>query len=131
MNTLAVMCIALTSTRPSRTQLWRTASATRAVMFTNPTRPGTVNVKYSVSDFIRPPIPGPDPANNLMRNPRGAPMPDWISRYLPDSWGTTHLVVAGILLTVGTALVSLVATAVVLLRLPHDYSACDPAGADC
>jgi hypothetical protein len=58
-------------------------------------------------------------------------MPDWISRHLPESWGTTEIVLAAIVLTVVTALVSAVATLVVLVRLPHDYFACDPSSADC
>lgn len=58
-------------------------------------------------------------------------MPDWLSRLLPESWGTTQIVVAAVILTAATALVSLVATIVVLVRLPHDYFACDPKAGDC
>ena len=38
MKTLAVMCIALTSTRPSRTPLSRIAASTSGVMLTNARR---------------------------------------------------------------------------------------------
>ena len=54
MNTDAVMCIALTSTRPSLTPLLRTAASTFGVMFSKPTRAGMLKVRYSVCDFIWP-----------------------------------------------------------------------------
>ena len=52
MKTEAVMCMALTSTRPSRTPLSRTAASTCGVMFTNAIRAGRLKVRYSVCDFI-------------------------------------------------------------------------------
>src|SRR4051794_17677987 len=52
MKTLAVMCIALTRQRPSRTPLALSTRSTSGVMFTNPRRPGTFIVRYSVCDFI-------------------------------------------------------------------------------
>jgi hypothetical protein len=58
-------------------------------------------------------------------------MPDWITRNLPDGWGTTELVLAGAAVTVVTALVSLAATAAVLIRLPADYFACNPRAGAC
>jgi hypothetical protein len=58
-------------------------------------------------------------------------MPDWFTRLLPESWGTGQIVLATLALTVTTALVSLVITAVVLVRLPHDYFACDHPPAMC
>jgi hypothetical protein len=58
-------------------------------------------------------------------------MPDWITRQLPESWGTTQLVVAAAVFTVTTAVVSIVVTAAVLVRLPHDYFACDPRSGAC
>ncbi|HKB01416.1 MAG TPA: hypothetical protein VKD90_04310 [Gemmataceae bacterium] len=53
-------------------------------------------------------------------------MPEWLSRQLPESWGTTQLVLAAAVFTVTTAVVSIVVTAAVLVRLPHDYFAGDP-----
>ena len=52
MKTLAVMCIVLTSTRPSCTPLLRTASSTCGVMFRNAIFDGMLNVRYSVCDFM-------------------------------------------------------------------------------
>src|SRR5262245_41736413 len=52
MKTLAVMCIELQSTSPSRTPLLRTASSTCGVMFTNAICDGILSVTYSVWDFI-------------------------------------------------------------------------------
>src|SRR5262245_2930064 len=52
MNTLAVMCIAFTRHKPSRTPLARTISAIFGVMFSNAIRAGRLNVRYSVYDFI-------------------------------------------------------------------------------
>src|SRR5262245_56048385 len=56
MNTLAVMCIELQSTRPSMTPLFLTASATCGVMFTKAIFEAMLNVRYSVWDFIFPPM---------------------------------------------------------------------------
>src|SRR5512147_1710180 len=53
MNTLAEMCIAFTSTSPSRTPDRCTAAATSAVMFTNARRSGTFMLRYSVWLFMR------------------------------------------------------------------------------
>src|SRR5216684_3728521 len=52
MYTLAVMCIAFTKHRPSRTPLLRTKSSTVWVMFTKPRRSGTSNQTCSVRLFI-------------------------------------------------------------------------------
>src|SRR5687767_13404274 len=52
MKTDAVMCMALTRHKPSRTPLWLTSSSTFGVMLMNPRRPGTSNQRCSVSDFI-------------------------------------------------------------------------------
>jgi len=51
MKTDAVMCMALTRHRPSRTPLWLTSSSIFGVMLMNPRRPGISNQRYSVSDF--------------------------------------------------------------------------------
>ena len=48
-------------------------------------------------------------------------MPDWIVRYLPDGWTERHLVVGGLLLTVASAVLSLIAVALVAVRIPSDY----------
>ena len=58
-------------------------------------------------------------------------MPDWLSRQLPEGWGTTQLVLTAAVFTVTTAVVSIVATAAVLVRLPPDYFACDQKAGDC
>src|SRR6266498_5835987 len=58
-------------------------------------------------------------------------MPEWLTRHLPESWGTTQLVVAAAVFTVATAVVSIVVTGAVLVRLPHDYFACDPRAGVC
>src|SRR2546422_11668244 len=52
MNTLAVMCMALTKQSPSFTPLCFTSSATCWVILTNPMRRGTLNVRCLVRDFI-------------------------------------------------------------------------------
>ena len=52
MKTLAVMCMALQSTSPSCTPLFLTISSTCGVMFTKSIRAGTLNVRYSVCDFM-------------------------------------------------------------------------------
>src|SRR4051812_44847639 len=57
MKTLAVMCMALHSTRPSVTPLVLTAASTCGVMLTKPTREGRGNVRDSVCDFIVLPRP--------------------------------------------------------------------------
>src|ERR1041385_7928627 len=54
MKTLAEMCIAFTSTRPSRTPDFSTAAATSDVMFTNARRAGTCIHLYSVWLFTGP-----------------------------------------------------------------------------
>src|SRR5437899_97877 len=54
MNTLAVMCIAFTSTSPSCTPLARSTRSTSGVMFTKPRRPGRFMVRYSRVDFMVP-----------------------------------------------------------------------------
>jgi hypothetical protein len=48
-------------------------------------------------------------------------MPDWILRNLPDGWSERHLVVGGLILTVATAILSLVAVALVVVRIPSTY----------
>src|SRR5215469_18026229 len=60
MNTLAVMCIELTSTRPSVTPLLRTASSTCGVMFTKAIFEGMLKVRCSVCDFMLVPLLPPD-----------------------------------------------------------------------
>src|SRR5438067_3190935 len=52
MNTLAVMCIALTRHKPSRTPLRWTAAATSGVIFTKSIRAGMLNFSSSRCDFI-------------------------------------------------------------------------------
>jgi hypothetical protein len=51
MNTDALMCMAFTKQMPSATPLFPTSSSTVDVIFTNPRRDGTLNQRYSVSDF--------------------------------------------------------------------------------
>ena len=70
MNTEAVMCIALQSTSPSTTPLLRTASSTCGVMFTNPTRAGNWNVRYSVWDFMARPRRGGRRRTNVVAGTR-------------------------------------------------------------
>src|SRR5260221_687116 len=53
MNTLALMCIAFTSTRPSFTPLFVTAASTCGVRFTNPRRAGRFMKRDSVCAFTR------------------------------------------------------------------------------
>jgi hypothetical protein len=48
-------------------------------------------------------------------------MPEWLSSLLPEGWGGWHLAVAGIVLGVTSAFVSLLAVGFVLARLPPDY----------
>ena len=57
MKTLAVMCMALTRTSPSRTWLRCTISSTCGVMLTKAIRAGRLKVRYSVSDFIGTDLP--------------------------------------------------------------------------
>src|SRR5690349_1804742 len=52
MNTLAVMCIALTRHSPSRTPLRCTAASTSGVIFTKSIRAGMLNFNSSRWDFI-------------------------------------------------------------------------------
>src|SRR5689334_8216961 len=52
MKTEAVMCMALTSTRPSWTPLFLTAASTWAVMLMKSIRAGTLNVRCSVCAFM-------------------------------------------------------------------------------
>ena len=54
-------------------------------------------------------------------------MPEWLSRNVPDGWSQGHVVVAGLVLTVTTALLSLVAVAVVVVRIPCNYFVGDEA----
>jgi hypothetical protein len=51
-------------------------------------------------------------------------MPDWITRYLPEGWGTGQFVAAVLVLTAVTVIVSLIISAIVIVRLPHDYFTC-------
>src|SRR5262245_18042259 len=55
MKTEAVMCMAFTRHRPSRTPLSRTALSTASVMFSNPTRSGTWKVSVLRRLFNSPP----------------------------------------------------------------------------
>lgn len=48
-------------------------------------------------------------------------MPDWLARYVPEGWSTGEVALAGLVLTVTTALVSIVVCAVVAVRIPADY----------
>src|SRR5262245_62075842 len=48
-------------------------------------------------------------------------MPDWLLRNLPGGWSEQHLVVASLIVTVATAVVSLVAVALVVVRIPSTY----------
>jgi hypothetical protein len=48
-------------------------------------------------------------------------MPDWILRFLPYGWSEQHLVVAGLVVTIVTAVVSLAAVALVVVRIPSTY----------
>ena len=48
-------------------------------------------------------------------------MPEWLSRNLPQGWTERDLVIGGLILTVTTAVVSLVAVAMVVVRIPCDY----------
>src|ERR1700682_1812408 len=52
MKTDAVMCMALTRTRPSWTPLFRTTSSTCLVMLTKAIRAGRLKVRCSVCDFM-------------------------------------------------------------------------------
>src|SRR6266436_7026955 len=79
MNTLAVMCIAFTSTRPSRTPLAATTRSTSGVRFTNPRREGTFMVRYSVRDLMggsTGPKASGSRADSHSTCPRGE-TPDW------------------------------------------------------
>ena len=60
MNTLAVMCMALQSTSPSWIPLLRTISSTWRVMLMKSIRAGTLKVRYSVCDFMKRHVIGPD-----------------------------------------------------------------------
>jgi hypothetical protein len=53
--------------------------------------------------------------------PRGALMPDWLSRNLPEGWSQTQRVIAWLAITVTTALLSLAAVALVVVRIPCNY----------
>ena len=70
MKTLAVMCIALTSTSPSCTPLLRTASSTCGVMFTKAIFEGMLNVRYSVWDFMRIHLKDRNATSDEIRNAR-------------------------------------------------------------
>jgi len=48
-------------------------------------------------------------------------MPDWLLHNLPDGWTERHLVVGGLILTLATALLSLAAVALVVVRIPSSY----------
>src|SRR5262245_51640312 len=48
-------------------------------------------------------------------------MPEWLSRNLAAGWTERHLLIAGILVTVSTALLSLLAVSLVVVRIPCDY----------
>ncbi len=50
-------------------------------------------------------------------------MPDWLSQYVPEGWGTTQIVLASLGLTIGTAIVSLLIVGMVIVRIPADYFA--------
>src|SRR5271157_1701935 len=57
MNTDAVICIALTRTRPSWTPLLRTISWIFGVMLRKSIRAGMLKVRYSVCDFMMTGLP--------------------------------------------------------------------------
>src|SRR5688572_6622874 len=75
MNTLAVMCIALTRQSPSFTPLARTSSSIRLVMFTNSMRSLVWRVRCFVWDFIGYPVarlpscPAGKPGNRVTGQP--------------------------------------------------------------
>jgi hypothetical protein len=48
-------------------------------------------------------------------------MPEWVSSRLPDDWSDRDLVVAGLVVTVATAVASLAGVAWAVTRIPADY----------
>ncbi|MBO0697752.1 MAG: hypothetical protein J2P46_05125 [Zavarzinella sp.] len=58
-------------------------------------------------------------------------MPEWLSKRLPEGWGTAHVVLAAAAFTIATAVASLAVTAAVLVRLPADHFSCTPNSATC
>ena len=48
-------------------------------------------------------------------------MPPWVARRLPDDWSDRDLVVAGLVVTIATALASLAGVAWAVTRIPPDY----------
>jgi len=48
-------------------------------------------------------------------------MPEWLQSALPEGWTPWHIAVAGVVLAVASALVSVVVIGYVLSRLPADY----------
>ena len=48
-------------------------------------------------------------------------MPDWLLRYIPDGWSETEFVLVVIAFSVATAVISIVASAFAVVRIPEDY----------
>ena len=48
-------------------------------------------------------------------------MPDWLTRYIPDGWSETQFVLVVLAFSVGTAVVSIVLSAIAVVRIPADY----------
>jgi hypothetical protein len=48
-------------------------------------------------------------------------MPEFLRRYLPESWSDRDLVIGGLVITVATAVVSLIAVGFVVVRIPPTY----------
>jgi hypothetical protein len=58
-------------------------------------------------------------------------MPEWLSRYLPESWGGRNFLIGALAITLITFVLSIVICVVVVIRIPHDYFVCDDRGDGC
>lgn len=48
-------------------------------------------------------------------------MPTWIARYIPEGWSDTQFIVCVAVFSAATALISILASAVAVVRIPENY----------
>lgn len=48
-------------------------------------------------------------------------MPDWLQQYVPEGWSETQLVLVVVVFSVATALLSILVSGWIVVRLPADY----------
>jgi hypothetical protein len=48
-------------------------------------------------------------------------MPEWLAHNIPDGWSETQFIIVVVVFSVGTAIISILASAVAVVRIPPNY----------